>query len=214
MRRVARRLSPRRPPTRHSPPPLTHRLCSSQKFSISYRDNNGLFITKYDKGRIASVLDNWRRPHVDIIVVTDGSRILGLGDLGANGMGIPIGKLTLYTAAAGFHPTTTLPITLDVGTNNDEIRQDERYVGVPEARTMSDEEYYEFIDEFMAAVYAKWPNVLVQFEDFSVRRGACLCLRAALSLTARALYTERSCVAALHGRAGDSQSAAQTALSC
>eukprot|EP01108_Squamamoeba_japonica_P006662 TRINITY_DN5439_c0_g1_i3.p2 TRINITY_DN5439_c0_g1~~TRINITY_DN5439_c0_g1_i3.p2 ORF type:complete len:397 (-),score=242.52 TRINITY_DN5439_c0_g1_i3:29-1219(-) len=82
-------------------------------------------------------------------------------------MGIPIGKLILYTAAAGFHPTTTLPITLDVGTNNDDIRGDTRYVGVPEKRTLSDEEYYEFIDEFMKAVYAKWPNVLVQFEDFS-----------------------------------------------
>jgi len=138
-----------------------------QKFSNIYRDNSGLFITKYDKGSIRQILDNWRRPAVDIIVVTDGSRILGLGDLGANGMGIPIGKLILYTAAAGFHPSSTLPITLDVGSNNDVIRDDDRYVGVPEKRTMTDEEYYAFTDEFMAAVFDKWPQVLVQFEDFS-----------------------------------------------
>lgn len=138
-----------------------------QTYSGEWRAPSGLFVTKHDRGNVAEVLNSWRAPCVDIIVVTDGSRILGLGDLGANGMAIPVGKLILYTAAAGFHPSATLPITLDVGCNSDKVRTDPFYLGVPERRTLSDDEYYAFVDEFMEAVYAKWPNVLVQFEDFS-----------------------------------------------
>jgi malate dehydrogenase (oxaloacetate-decarboxylating)(NADP+) len=137
------------------------------QFSLQLREHAGLFVTMYDRGSIAHVLDSWRRPNVDIIVVTDGSRILGLGDLGAGGMGIPIGKLILYTAAAGFHPSATLPITLDVGCNSDAVLADPHYVGVPEKRTLSEADYYALVDEFMDAVYRKWPQVLVQFEDFS-----------------------------------------------
>lgn len=99
-------------------------------------------------------------------MVTDGSRILGLGDLGANGMGIPIGKLSLYCAAGGIAPHRVLPVVLDVGTDNEELRNDKWYLGVPRPRLKGDA-YFQLVDEFMAAVRFRWPNVLVQFEDFN-----------------------------------------------
>jgi len=120
-----------------------------------------------DKGSIRQILDNWKRD-VAILVVTDGSRILGLGDLGAGGMGIPIGKLSLYIAAAGFHPLTTLPVQLDLGTDTAKYLAADaaHYLGTKEKR-LPDEQYYAFLDEFLMAVKSKWPRCLLQFEDFS-----------------------------------------------
>lgn len=125
-----------------------------------------MIFCKRDKGNMRNILDNWIHPHVSIIVVTDGSRILGLGDLGANGMGIPIGKLSLYVAASGFYPSTTLPVMLDFGTNNEKLLKDKLYLGERHKR-LPNNEYYELVDEFMTAVKSKWPGCLVQFEDFS-----------------------------------------------
>jgi malate dehydrogenase (oxaloacetate-decarboxylating)(NADP+) len=137
-----------------------------QQFGHIYRKNRGMYINLNHKGRIAEVLDNWPNPEVDIIVVSDGSRILGLGDLGANGMGIPIGKLILYVAGAGLHPTRTLPILLDVGTDNEELLNDPLYLGLTRRR-LHGEEFDEFVDEFVQAVTARWPNILIQWEDFT-----------------------------------------------
>ena len=137
-----------------------------QQFGHIYRKNRGMYLNLNHKGRIAKVLDNWPADEVDIIVISDGSRILGLGDLGANGMGIPIGKLVLYVAGAGLHPDRTLPILLDVGTNNEELLNDPLYLGITRRRVGSDE-FYEIADEFVQAATARWPNVLIQWEDFT-----------------------------------------------
>ena len=137
-----------------------------QKFGHIYRKNRGLYISLRHKGRIAQVLANWPNPEVDIIVISDGSRILGLGDLGANGMGIPIGKLVLYVVGAGLHPNRTLPILLDVGTDNEELLNDPLYLGCTHRR-VAGEEFYEIVDEFVQAATQRWPNVLIQFEDFT-----------------------------------------------
>jgi len=135
------------------------------KFDEVFRSARGMYISLKEKGVIRRVLDNWERTP-EIIVVTDGSRILGLGDLGANGMGIPIGKLSLYVAGAGFHPAATLPICLDVGTNNKRYIEDDLYLGLKQERLRGDQ-FYEFMEEFLMAVKDKWPKCLLQFEDFS-----------------------------------------------
>lgn len=137
-----------------------------QNFGHIYRKNRGMYIQRRHQGRIAEVLGNWPKDEVDIIVISDGSRILGLGDLGANGMGIPIGKLVLYVVGAGLHPNRTLPILLDVGTNNDQLLNDPLYLGVGHRR-IDDKEFYALIDEFVAAATARWPHVLIQWEDFT-----------------------------------------------
>jgi len=136
-----------------------------REFSHITREPKGFFITPDDRGSIRRMLDNWPQRDVRVIVVTDGQRILGLGDLGANGMGIPIGKLALYTACAGIPPEACLPVTLDVGTNNDELRRDVLYLGYPRKR-LEGKAYLDLVDEFVTAVQSRYPDALIQFEDF------------------------------------------------
>ncbi|MDT5016340.1 MAG: hypothetical protein QOD39_2500 [Mycobacterium sp.] len=137
-----------------------------QRFSEIYRRPRGLFVSYPDREHLREVLRN--RPHrdPDVIVVTDGQRILGLGDQGIGGMGIPIGKLSLYVLIGGIHPVRTLPIVLDVGTDNVELLEDPQYLGWRHRR-IGDDDYYAFIDEFVAAVRDELPDVLLQWEDFA-----------------------------------------------
>jgi len=135
------------------------------EYGSIYRRPRGLFLTLKEKGRIAEILRGWPQEGVRLIVVTDGERILGLGDLGALGMGIPIGKLSLYTACAGVHPAYTLPITLDVGTDNPSLHAGDFYIGLKQARARG-AVYDEFIEEFVAAVESVFPRALLQWEDF------------------------------------------------
>jgi malate dehydrogenase (oxaloacetate-decarboxylating)(NADP+) len=135
------------------------------EYGAIYRRARGMFITLRERGRIAEILRLWPHEGARLIVVTDGERILGLGDLGALGMGIPIGKLSLYTACAGVHPYYTLPITLDVGTDNQALLDGEFYIGIREKRARG-KVYDDFIDEFVTAVKAVFPKALLQWEDF------------------------------------------------
>ncbi|HKZ81897.1 MAG TPA: NAD-dependent malic enzyme [Pyrinomonadaceae bacterium] len=137
-----------------------------QEYSHLFRRPRGLYLSYPYRDRIPELLDNAPLDNVEIIVVTDGERILGLGDQGVGGMGIPVGKLSLYTLCAGIHPRTTLPILLDVGTNNRELLNDPLYLGWRHERVRG-EQYSEFVDAFVLAVRQKWPNVLLQWEDFS-----------------------------------------------
>ncbi len=137
-----------------------------EEFAQIFRDPKGFYITLKDKGQIADILDNWPEKNIRLIVATDGERILGLGDLGTNGMGIPIGKLALYCACAGIRPEECLPIMLDVGTDNESLRADPFYLGLEQPRERG-EQYFEFIDEFIQAVKQKYPSALLQFEDFA-----------------------------------------------
>ncbi|XP_011023388.1 PREDICTED: NAD-dependent malic enzyme 59 kDa isoform, mitochondrial-like [Populus euphratica] len=139
-----------------------------QNYSGLFRRPRGMYFSAKDKGEMMSMIYNWPAQQVDMIVLTDGSRILGLGDLGVQGIGIPIGKLDMYVAAAGINPQRILPVMLDVGTNNQKLLEDPLYLGLRQPR-LEGEEYLSIVDEFMEAVHTRWPKAIVQFEDFQMK---------------------------------------------
>lgn len=139
-----------------------------QNYGGLFRRPRGMYFSARDKGEMMSMIYNWPSEQVDMIVVTDGSRILGLGDLGVQGVAIPIGKLDMYVAAAGINPQRILPVMLDVGTNNVKLLNNSLYLGLRQPRLEGDE-YLSVLDEFMEAVFTRWPQVIVQFEDFQTK---------------------------------------------
>ncbi|MEE2678936.1 MAG: NAD-dependent malic enzyme [Myxococcota bacterium] len=145
--------------------PVVGEAC--QSFSEIYRRPRGLFLPWLHRDQMVEMLRNHGTEDVEAIVVTDGERILGLGDQGAGGMGIPIGKLSLYVACGGIHPSKTLPILIDVGTNNKELLDDPLYIGSRHERITGDD-YVNFVDQFIEGVQQVWPEALVQFEDFAL----------------------------------------------
>lgn len=152
------------------------------RFGHIFRRPRGLYVTARDRGRVRTLLGHWPEPDVAMLVVTDGERILGLGDLGANGMGIPIGKLALYTACAGVDPARCLPVAIDVGTDRADLLEDPLYLGLHQPR-LRGPAYDELLEEFMAAVSEVFPRAVIQFEDFATDN--------AVRLLAR--YRDRAC---------------------
>lgn len=135
-------------------------------FTHAFRRARGMYFSAADRGEMKAMIHNFPSKEVDLVVLTDGGRVLGLGDLGCNGMPISIGKLSLYVAAAGLHPGRVLPVLVDVGTNNEKFIHDPFYLGLPQKR-LDGVEYFEVLDEVLDAITSRWPNVLIQFEDIT-----------------------------------------------